>query len=403
MSSPLLQDLLLVQDQVKLAREQALISQYDASLKNYSTVISSLDQYIATENDRIMAEKWKSTQRDLEEEIRSVNQLKQELNAFKKPPGKVAVSNLTTEDAISPVNDILGDDSGLSVPSPDGVWPQPQNRRTPFAQPSKNRTPSKQRQTPQPALIQIQSQVASQVSSSSSSSSGSSSVRSFPSSESLNSRLPSWASKQSENEEDEKSDKDSQRGARKSLPPQRIIPPVISQPSRIRRQVSSEDPPPAQPKSDPNPPRSSVKPPVPTFNNSKKPTGNVIKREPNNVPANKENRSRNSEATAKSKAGEKNNQNSKENEKIPDPNRYQGSESEKELIEMIEREVLDRKPGVKWTDIAELKEAKRLLEEAVVLPLWMPDYFQGIRRPWKGVLMFGRKCSHHALACRLKL
>ena len=35
------------------------------------------------------------------------------------------------------------------------------------------------------------------------------------------------------------------------------------------------------------------------------------------------------------------------------------------------------------TDIAGLTEAKRLLEEAVVLPLWMPDYFKGIRRPWK--------------------
>ena len=34
-------------------------------------------------------------------------------------------------------------------------------------------------------------------------------------------------------------------------------------------------------------------------------------------------------------------------------------------------------------DIAGLSEAKRLLEEAVVLPLWMPDYFKGIRRPWK--------------------
>ena len=24
-----------------------------------------------------------------------------------------------------------------------------------------------------------------------------------------------------------------------------------------------------------------------------------------------------------------------------------------------------------------------------MLPLWMPDVFQGLRRPWKGVLMFG--------------
>ncbi|GJP36102.1 hypothetical protein CLOM_g20628, partial [Closterium sp. NIES-68] len=29
-----------------------------------------------------------------------------------------------------------------------------------------------------------------------------------------------------------------------------------------------------------------------------------------------------------------------------------------------------------------------LLEEAVVLPLLVPDYFQGIWRPWKGVLLF---------------
>ncbi len=117
----------------------------------------------------------------------------------------------------------------------------------------------------------------------------------------------------------------------------------------------------------------------------------MIKRDP--APPAKENRSRNSEAASKPKSGEKVAPNSKESDKssIPDPTRYQGSENEKELIEMIEREVLDCKPGVKWTDIAELKEAKRLLEEAVVLPLWMPDYFQGIRRPWKGVLMFGRK------------
>ncbi|KAH7433831.1 hypothetical protein KP509_07G088300 [Ceratopteris richardii] len=67
--------------------------------------------------------------------------------------------------------------------------------------------------------------------------------------------------------------------------------------------------------------------------------------------------------------------------------RYEGPDQD--LAEMLERDVLESSPGIRWDDIAGLSEAKRLLEEAVVLPLWMPEYFQGIRRPWKGVLMFG--------------
>ncbi|CAH2067982.1 unnamed protein product [Thlaspi arvense] len=66
---------------------------------------------------------------------------------------------------------------------------------------------------------------------------------------------------------------------------------------------------------------------------------------------------------------------------------YEGPDED--LAAMLERDVLDSTPGVRWDDVAGLSEAKRLLEEAVVLPLWMPEYFQGIRRPWKGVLMFG--------------
>ncbi|KAA8541848.1 hypothetical protein F0562_023000 [Nyssa sinensis] len=66
---------------------------------------------------------------------------------------------------------------------------------------------------------------------------------------------------------------------------------------------------------------------------------------------------------------------------------YEGPDSD--LAAMLERDVLESSPGVRWDDVAGLSEAKRLLEEAVVLPLWMPEYFQGIRRPWKGVLMFG--------------
>lgn len=66
---------------------------------------------------------------------------------------------------------------------------------------------------------------------------------------------------------------------------------------------------------------------------------------------------------------------------------YEGPDQD--LAAMLERDVLETTPGVRWDDVAGLSEAKRLLEEAVVLPLWMPEYFQGIRRPWKGVLMFG--------------
>ena len=62
---------------------------------------------------------------------------------------------------------------------------------------------------------------------------------------------------------------------------------------------------------------------------------------------------------------------------------------DKSLVEYLERDIMLTNPGVTFDSIAGLDEAKRLLKEAVVLPLYMPDYFQGIRRPWKGVLMFG--------------
>ena len=50
---------------------------------------------------------------------------------------------------------------------------------------------------------------------------------------------------------------------------------------------------------------------------------------------------------------------------------------------------MEKNPNVTFNDIAELNEAKTVLKEAVLLPLLMPDFFKGIRRPWKGVLMFG--------------
>ncbi|XP_067947853.1 katanin p60 ATPase-containing subunit A-like 1 isoform X2 [Watersipora subatra] len=72
-----------------------------------------------------------------------------------------------------------------------------------------------------------------------------------------------------------------------------------------------------------------------------------------------------------------------------DEPKFEAHGHDKDLVEHLERDIVQRNPSVHWDDIAGLIEAKRLLEEAVVLPLWMPDYFKGIRRPWKGVLMVG--------------
>ena len=67
----------------------------------------------------------------------------------------------------------------------------------------------------------------------------------------------------------------------------------------------------------------------------------------------------------------------------------EGNGPDTELIEMVEREVVDKNPNVSFDEIAELETAKRALIEAVVLPLLMPDFFVGLRRPWKGVLLYG--------------
>lgn len=66
-----------------------------------------------------------------------------------------------------------------------------------------------------------------------------------------------------------------------------------------------------------------------------------------------------------------------------EPKRFDGSGYENDLIEMLERDIVQKNPNIHWDDIADLQDAKKLLEEAVVLPLLLPEFFTGIRRPWK--------------------
>lgn len=62
---------------------------------------------------------------------------------------------------------------------------------------------------------------------------------------------------------------------------------------------------------------------------------------------------------------------------------------EMELANAIERDIVCEDLNVKFEDIGGLEDAKRAINEAMVLPLLMPEFFTGLRRPWKGVLLFG--------------
>ncbi|KAD6453193.1 hypothetical protein R6Q59_014952 [Mikania micrantha] len=59
------------------------------------------------------------------------------------------------------------------------------------------------------------------------------------------------------------------------------------------------------------------------------------------------------------------------------------------LVEMINSIIVDRSPSVKWEDIAGLEKAKQALLEMVILPTKRKDLFTGLRRPAKGLLLFG--------------
>ncbi|KAL4163864.1 Katanin p60 ATPase-containing subunit A-like 2 [Phytophthora ramorum] len=59
------------------------------------------------------------------------------------------------------------------------------------------------------------------------------------------------------------------------------------------------------------------------------------------------------------------------------------------LAETITREIFQKNPDVRWDDVIGLQETKRLLKEAVVMPLKYPQLFQGLLSPWTGILLFG--------------
>eukprot|EP00484_Ammonia_sp_Unknown_P014327 CAMPEP_0197055176 /NCGR_PEP_ID=MMETSP1384-20130603/58711_1 /TAXON_ID=29189 /ORGANISM="Ammonia sp." /LENGTH=536 /DNA_ID=CAMNT_0042488655 /DNA_START=48 /DNA_END=1658 /DNA_ORIENTATION=- len=75
---------------------------------------------------------------------------------------------------------------------------------------------------------------------------------------------------------------------------------------------------------------------------------------------------------------------------LEEPNKYRPpSGIDFHLVESIENSMIQRNIGVKWDDIASLDDVKKTLKEVVILPTLIPEYFRGIRKPSRGILLFG--------------
>jgi katanin p60 ATPase-containing subunit A1 len=71
-------------------------------------------------------------------------------------------------------------------------------------------------------------------------------------------------------------------------------------------------------------------------------------------------------------------------------------------IEQLEMDMISSRLDVPWTSIGGLSGAKRQLQEAVVLPRLIPEFFAGAacRSPWRGVLLFGPPGTGKTLLAR---
>lgn len=83
----------------------------------------------------------------------------------------------------------------------------------------------------------------------------------------------------------------------------------------------------------------------------------------------------------------------KKEEQIPDepsePVDERLKNIEPKMIELIKNEIMDIGKPVSWDDIAGLENVKQVIKEIVVFPMLRPDIFTGLRRPPKGILLFG--------------
>lgn len=66
-----------------------------------------------------------------------------------------------------------------------------------------------------------------------------------------------------------------------------------------------------------------------------------------------------------------------------------GTGPDADLILMIEDYLMTQNPNITFDDIAGLDHAKEALKVGVIYPLMMKEFFNGVRKPPKGVLLYG--------------
>ncbi|XP_058810840.1 fidgetin-like protein 1 [Phymastichus coffea] len=82
-------------------------------------------------------------------------------------------------------------------------------------------------------------------------------------------------------------------------------------------------------------------------------------------------------------------ENQPKEEEVVEPTDERLKSVEPKMIELIKNEIMDCGNPIAWDDIAGLERAKRIIKEIVVYPMLRPDIFTGLRRPPKGILLFG--------------
>jgi len=305
---------------VRSARQNAYLGVYEESIKSFNKALEAIRRHYKTLDDQILISEWKSTEKDLYNEMTVVNDLKNIVQGLKNVPGKHPIS-----EANVPPNQRQGgyDNGPTNYVQDKKVDKQDrQDRRLPFGQ------------------------------------------------------EPFNLAKQNDGmEEENKNDKQH----------------YVYVPSRREKEKQNPD-------KDPD----VWDPPSPKVDRGRRGGGGAIKQpvskaEPSRRDPKPKLKPELDHGRPKRTGDQKGNQSNEkkagkdgEKKSFLDhcyPDGLKGPDSE--LIQMLEKDVVDTNPNVRFDDIASLDDAKNILQEAVLLPLLAPDLFIGIRRPWSGVLMFG--------------